>query len=190
MLYQQVLRGGLGITVPVYESCRRLFDNSIKFTWPPILLCMLNLLMLSAKKHALQQKDLLASTQYDNLFAKFPGSLKRSMEVASELGASSWLSAIPIHEYGFAFTNETFMMPLHYGWQPCLLPSSCVCDQSFTVEHATVVDFPQFIIMSRIISQHHYSLRYAMQWEQYLAYNLYLESSLSTKQPMMQMKLV
>ena len=68
----------------------------------------------------------------------FPGSLKRSMEVASEPGASSWLSALPILEYGFAFHKGDFCdaLCLCYGWQPCLLPSSCVCGQSFTVEHA------------------------------------------------------
>ena len=60
------------------------------------------------------------------------------MEVASEPGASSWLSALPIQEYGFALHKGDFRdaLCLRYGWQPCLLPSSCVCDQSFTVEHA------------------------------------------------------
>ena len=96
------------------------------------------MLSLLQKKHALQQKDLLASTQYDDLFALFPGSLKRSMEVASEPGASSWLSALPIQEYGFALHKGDFRdaLCLCYGWQPCLLPFSCVCGQSFNVEHA------------------------------------------------------
>ena len=60
------------------------------------------------------------------------------MEVASEPGASSWLSAIPIQEYGVAIHKGDFCdaLCLGYGWQPCLLPSSCVCGQSFTAEHA------------------------------------------------------
>ena len=76
--------------------------------------------------------------QYDNLFAMFPGSLKHSMEVASEPGASSWLSAIPIQEYGVVLHKGDFRdaLCLRYGWQKCLLPSSCVCGQSFTAEHA------------------------------------------------------
>ena len=80
----------------------------------------------------------VASTQYDNLFAMFPGSLKHSIEVACESGASSWFSDIPIQEYGFAIHKGDFRdaICLRYGWQPGLLPSSCVCGQSFTVEHA------------------------------------------------------
>ena len=60
------------------------------------------------------------------------------MEVASEPGASSWLSAIPIQEYGVALHKGDFRdaLCLGYGWQKCLLPSSCVCGQSFTAEHA------------------------------------------------------
>ena len=60
------------------------------------------------------------------------------MEVASEPGASLWLSALPIQEYGFALHKGSFRdaLCLRYGWQPCLLPSSCVCGQSFTIEHA------------------------------------------------------
>ena len=90
------------------------------------------------------------------------------MEVASEPGASSWFSAIPIQEYGFALHKGDFCdaLCLRYGWQPCLLPSSCVCGQSFTVEHAMNCHcggFLQFVTMSCAISQHHYSLRYAMQ---------------------------
>ena len=37
------------------------------------------------------------------------------MEVASEPGASSWLSALPIQEYGFHFTKEIFVMPFAFA---------------------------------------------------------------------------
>ena len=108
------------------ESCC-LFDNSIKFTRPLVDLIIKqssSLLVESidaqrlAKKNSLQWKDLLASTQYDDLFAMFPGSLKCSMEVASEPGASSWLSALPILEYGFALHKGDFCdaLCLCYGW--------------------------------------------------------------------------
>ena len=53
-------------------------------------------------------------------------------------GASSWLSALPISEHGFALHRGAFRdtLCLCYGWQPVHLPSCSVCGQHFTIEHA------------------------------------------------------
>ena len=46
--------------------------------------------------------------------------------------------ALPIAEHGFALHKGAFRdaLCLRYGWRPPLLPSWCICDKSFTVEHA------------------------------------------------------
>ena len=64
--------------------------------------------------------------------------LKRAMELASEKGASSWLTALPITEHGFTLHKGAFRdaLCLRYNWQPTHLPKSCVCGHSFTVDHA------------------------------------------------------
>eukprot|EP00731_Ephydatia_muelleri_P021876 Em0014g467a len=63
---------------------------------------------------------------------------KRSVEIASEKGASSWLNALPIARHGFALHKSAFRdaICLRYGWQPPLLPSHCICGSIYTVEHA------------------------------------------------------
>ena len=67
-----------------------------------------------------------------------PSSLQRSMSLAAEKGASTWLSTLPIEEHGFALHKGGFRdaLCLRYGWQPTLLPSQCVCGKKFYVEHA------------------------------------------------------
>ena len=53
-------------------------------------------------------------------------------------GASSWLSALPFEEHGFALHKGAFSDALcfHYGWLPEGLPSKCVCGNGFNVDHA------------------------------------------------------
>ena len=69
---------------------------------------------------------------------RLPISMKRALEVSKEKGASSWLSALPIAEHGFALHKGAFRdaLCLRYGWQPPLLPANCVCGKHLTIEHA------------------------------------------------------
>ena len=61
------------------------------------------------------------------------------MDLASEKGASTWLSALPLEEYGFFLHKGDFRdaISLRYGWKPKGLPMHCVCGKAFSVEHAT-----------------------------------------------------
>ena len=65
-------------------------------------------------------------------------SLKRCLEVASENGASTWLTALPITEHGFTLHKGAFKdaICLRYGWTPSYLSSHCTCGSSFTIDHA------------------------------------------------------
>ena len=58
------------------------------------------------------------------------------MEVVSETGASTWISMLPIQEHGIALHNRAFIVALClcYCWQPNLLPSTCVCGKTFSIE--------------------------------------------------------
>ena len=60
------------------------------------------------------------------------------MDLASEKGASSWLTSLPIEEYGFCLHKGAFRdaLALRYGWSPQQTPMYCVCGASLTVEHA------------------------------------------------------
>jgi len=63
---------------------------------------------------------------------------RRAMDLASKKGASSWLTSLPIEEYGFCLHKGAFRdaLALRYGWSPQQTPMYCVCGASFTVEHA------------------------------------------------------
>ena len=59
------------------------------------------------------------------------------MDLASERGASNWLTALPIEEFGFSLHKGAFTdaLALRYGWTPSRIPLSCDCGSTFTVEH-------------------------------------------------------
>ncbi len=60
------------------------------------------------------------------------------MDLAKEKGASTWLTATPLVEHGFALHKGAFQdaLALRYGWTPADMPSTCVCGNNFSVEHA------------------------------------------------------
>ena len=79
----------------------------------------------------------LASTEA-SVIESLPNSLKKAKELASQKGASSWLTALLITDHGFCLHKGAFhdTLCLRYNWSPPLLPSSCVCGSSFQVDHA------------------------------------------------------
>ena len=67
-----------------------------------------------------------------------PEHLTRTVELVKDKGSSSWLTTLPLEKYGFHLSKSEFRdaIALRYGWLPERLPSKCVCDETFTVEHA------------------------------------------------------
>ena len=65
-------------------------------------------------------------------------SLQYAMALSQERGASTWLSARPVEEHGFALHKSAFRdcVALRYGWEPAQLPSRCVCGEDFNTSHA------------------------------------------------------
>ncbi len=61
-----------------------------------------------------------------------------SIELACERGASSWLTTLPIAEFGFTLHKGAFRdaIALRYGWPLDRVPPSCECGTAFSVEHA------------------------------------------------------
>lgn len=74
----------------------------------------------------------------DDLYSQLPDSLQRAVDLASERGASTWLTVLPLTDHGFTLHRSNFhdAMALRYGWTPSKLPSKCECGNNFTVEHA------------------------------------------------------
>ena len=59
------------------------------------------------------------------------------MDLSQEKGASTWLSVLPLEEYGFALHKGAFRdaLALRYGWSPANAPLNCACGTLFSVEH-------------------------------------------------------
>ncbi len=74
----------------------------------------------------------------NNPMKKLPGPLQRSVELARETGASSWLTTLPIVEFGFTLHKGAFTdaLALRYGWPLSRTPSNCECGSSFSVDHS------------------------------------------------------
>ena len=83
-----------------------------------------------------QRKEMLESAAGD-LRPELPTSLRRAMDLAQEKGASSWLTALPIDEFGFTLHKSAFRdaLALRYGWPPSRTPTTCACGSNFSVEH-------------------------------------------------------
>ena len=69
-----------------------------------------------------------------------PSKTERAVELATEKGASNWLTVIPIKERNFNLNKREFRdaIKLRYDWEIAHLPAMCTCGDLFTVDHATV----------------------------------------------------
>lgn len=73
---------------------------------------------------------------------------QRAVDLASEKGASNWLTVIPIDEMGFTLNKGEFRdaLKLRYDWEIADKPSICVCGDVFNVDHAMVCRRGGFIM--------------------------------------------
>ena len=64
--------------------------------------------------------------------------LKSTIELASEKGASSWLTALPLTEHSFSLHKGAFQdaFALQYGWLPLQTPTHCDCGANFSIGHS------------------------------------------------------
>ena len=93
---------------------------------------------VEAKAEAQKRQRNHAKDSATALKASSSHSLQRAMDLAQEKGASSWLTTLPLEEFGFTLHKTAFSdaIALRYGWQPSRCPSSCACGSNFSVEHA------------------------------------------------------
>lgn len=90
------------------------------------------------KSKVLEEVGMKNKTYKDNIVMQQTDDMKRRLEQLSEPGASSWIGALPIKEYGFALNRGEFndALNLRYNKNPKNLPAKCVCGSVFTITHA------------------------------------------------------
>ena len=64
-------------------------------------------------------------------------SLRRN-DLNSELGASTWLTTLPLKEEGYCLNKQQFwdLIRLRYGWELTRTPENCECGAQFNLQHA------------------------------------------------------
>ena len=104
------------------------------FTYPD---CIIDV-QLQAKAKAHKSKQQRITNEAELLKQSLPPSLTKAMDLAQEPGASSWLTSLPIDEFGFALHKGAFhdAIALRYNWDPLHTPLRCDCGTKFSVEHA------------------------------------------------------
>ena len=63
---------------------------------------------------------------------------KLTINLASQKGASNWLSVLPLKKFNFSLNKSELEDGLHlrYGWQPPNTPHKGPCEPSFTLTHS------------------------------------------------------
>ena len=89
---------------------------------------------------ARREKDELLKMQCEQVRESLPGKTERAVELATEKGASNWLTLIPTKEMNFNLNKREFRdaIKLRYDWEIADLPAMCTCGDLFTVDHAMV----------------------------------------------------
>lgn len=137
--------GGLGLTNPIVSAKEQ--RSCSKQISAPLVDRIVDQEHELGNCHSIQQhikRDLKLTRnskqkdEAEHLQQSLSSSLQRSMELSQEKGASTWLTALPINEHGFALHKAAFRdsLSLRYGWPLHNTPSHCTCGQSFSVEHA------------------------------------------------------
>ena len=81
------------------------------------------------KKNIRKSNHLKKAQQASNINGQLSPQLKRSVDLATEKGSSSWLSVLPLEEHGFYLHKGEFRdaICLRYGWRPGSIPQTCNC---------------------------------------------------------------
>ena len=138
--------GGLGIPIPT-EAAAEQYSASRSITEPLVALCtrqntepLPNIYMVQeelkgeTKKHRRENQWETSTTLKNSM----PPTLQKAVELASEKGASTWLTTLPIRAHGFSLHKQAFRdaLCIRYGWDPQGLPSHCSRGAQFNTTHA------------------------------------------------------
>ena len=104
--------------------------------------------VVSAKSRAMNAMTAKRNGNTTAIIEKQSTKMKRNMDQLSGPGASSWLSAFPLKEQGFALNKSEFQDAINLRYDKTLknLPSKCVCEKPFTLTHAMNCQRGGFVI--------------------------------------------
>ena len=148
--------GGLGMTNPCLEANFEQ-SSSVKVTTPLVQ-------QIVAQSHQMPDDSLVRPLQQAVRIERAkalqdrevhirdvaPQKVQRALDLAAEKGSSVWLTVLPLREMGFNLNKREFRdaIKLRYDWPVDDIPSTCVCGDIFTVDHAMICKRGGFITTS------------------------------------------
>jgi len=154
LLALPVRLGGLGIANPV-ELASQEYEASITVTGPLTKRIVdqddhipEEADTITAKSQALTKKHELLKESEKIVKSTLSSTSLKVMEQASEKGASSWLTVIPLKDLGYDLNKGEFRdaLKLRYNWEFSDIPKRCACGDFFDVDHAMTCKNGGFII--------------------------------------------
>ena len=146
LLELPVRLGGLGL-VNLARTASQEYEASIKITGPLVRQIIkqaheppdeteIKTLQAGTRR----EKDERLKMQCEQVRESLPSKTERAVELATEKGASNWLTVIPIKGMNFNLSKREFRdaIKLRYDWEIADLPAVCTCGDLFTVDHAMV----------------------------------------------------
>ena len=153
--------GGLGMTNPCLDANLEQ-SSSVKVTIPLVQ-------QIVAQSHLMPDDSLVKSLQQamrseratvlqdreEHIRGVAPQKVQRALDLAVEKGSSVWLTVLFLREMGFNLNKREFRdaIKLRYDWPVDDIPSTCVCGDAFTVDHAMICKRGGFV------TQRHNELR-------------------------------
>ena len=102
-----------------------------------------------AKAWIHQDRNKFFQEKQDLILGKLGSSGKLMVKLASEKGASSWLTSLPLKEYGYVLNKQQFSdaIAIRYSLTLKDCPRVCACGQEFSVNHALICKLGGFTSM-------------------------------------------
>ena len=137
--------GGLGVFNPTVQ-CTHEYSATVDITGPLSQCIVLGQSFdyFQMRTEPLSRKfviRLFGQSAYSDTSSSLCSHLNHSLQTALDLttirGASAWLSALLLSEYGFTLHKAAFhdAIALRYGWPLHQTPSHCGCDAALSVDH-------------------------------------------------------
>ena len=81
------------------------------------------------------------------MIPQLSNNLQRKLDIAQEVGASNWLTTLPLQAKGFSLNKQEFCnaLALRYGWPVEGLPEQCACGEDYSINHAMICKLGGFV---------------------------------------------
>jgi len=149
-----VRMGGLGLENPCQTACSE-FLSSTSITAPLVQRITTQSYsppdadeVRKLQQNSRKEKVDCLHVKAEDVHSSLPSNTQRAATLAKEKGASNWLTTIPSKEMGFDLNKREFRdaVKLRYDWDISDCPTTCVCGEAFTVDHAMICKCGEFVI--------------------------------------------